>query len=80
MFDELFKTLRQDGKTLASSMKELESIVNNNVPKEQRHLLPNFGEMKKALKNSDPEQALKIYNKAKAALKKVQDIEKDQAK
>jgi hypothetical protein len=80
MIDEIFKALRQDGKTLASQMKELEGIVNENVPKEHRHLIPNFGKMRKALQDKDPNAALEIVNKAKASLKKVQDIDKDQTK
>jgi hypothetical protein len=80
MFDKIFNTLRQDGKTLASQLNDLEKIVNKEVPKEHRHLVPNLGNMKKAIQTKDPNAALDAYNKAKQALKKVQDIENDQQK
>ncbi len=80
MIEEIFKTLRQDGKTLASSMDELEKIVKQSIPKEQRHLLPNFAKMRGALKNGDPNAALEVYNKAKATLNKVKSMGEDQFK
>jgi hypothetical protein len=80
MFDKIFNTLRQDGKTLASQLEELEKLVQKEVPQEHRHLVPNLGKMKKAIQTKDPNAALDAYNKAKQALKKVQNIEEDQLK
>ena len=71
---------KQEAKTLADQMNEIEKLAIKNIPEEQRHLVPNIGKLKKALSKKDPNAALDVFNNVQAALKKVQDINNKQTK